>query len=102
MLLWSAQHHQAVLAQGPAWSVGRDGVHRPSPGNSGGSAQEGEQAQRWFLLWALFPFLKVHACPSELLSFFLCLWLPNYCVIETPTIFQAFTVSHVTDLLPDF
>lgn len=58
--------------------------------------------QRWFLLWASFPFLKVHACPSERLSFFLCLWLPNYCVIETPTIFQAFTVSHLTDLLPDF
>lgn len=33
---------------------------------SGGSAQEEERAQRSFLLWALFPFPRVHAWPWEL------------------------------------
>lgn len=54
--LWSAQHHQAMLAQGPGWSMGRVGVCRPSPGNPGGNAQEEKQAQWSFLPWAFIPF----------------------------------------------
>lgn len=55
--LYSAQYHQAVLAQDPGWRVGRESVCRSSPGNLVGvlRGKNGPRGHSCCGPYALFP-----------------------------------------------
>lgn len=54
------------VGPGPRVECGERRSVRIQSWESGESVQEEERAQRSFLLWALFPFPRVHAWPCEL------------------------------------